>query len=142
METWGTADTVSKGILANRAAVELRWRVVRRILAALAVIQALGSAPAAAQDHWLGRDKALHFGAAFLLSGGGYAGGAALTREPVVRLGTGTMLAMGAGLAKEMSDRHGGDPSLKDLGWDAIGTATGLLAAWLVDHYLFSRERR
>jgi uncharacterized protein YfiM (DUF2279 family) len=116
--------------------------LVRKILPALAVALLLGPTPAAAQDDWLGRDKALHFGATFVLAGAGYAGGAALSREPVVRLGTGAMLAMGAGIAKEMSDRSGGDPSLKDLSWDALGTATGLVTAWLVDHLVLSRARR
>jgi putative lipoprotein len=116
--------------------------VARRIFAVLAAALVLGPTPAAAQDAWLGRDKALHFGATFALAGIGYAGGAALSREPVVRLGVGATLAMGAGIAKEMADRSGhGDPSLKDLTWDALGTATGLLTAWLIDHYVFSRER-
>ena len=85
---------------------------------------------------------ALHFGASFALASVGYAGGAALSREPVVRLGVGATVAMGAGIAKEMADRSGGDPSLKDLTWDALGTATGLVTAWLVDHFLLSRDRR
>jgi len=128
--------------LANAAAVELPWPVVRRIVAVLAVALGLGPTRAFAQDDWLGRDKALHFGASFALAGAGYAGGAALSREPVVRLGVGATVAMGAGIAKEMADRSGGDPSLKDLTWDALGTATGLVTAWLVDHFLLSRDRR
>jgi putative lipoprotein len=116
--------------------------LVRRILAALVVVLVLRPTPAAAQDDWLGRDKGLHFAATFALAGAGYAGGAVLTREPVVRLGMGATVAMGAGIAKEMADRSGGDPSLKDLTWDALGTATGLVSAWLLDHFLFSRDRR
>jgi putative lipoprotein len=117
--------------------------VARRILPVLAVALLAAPTPAAAQDDWLGRDKALHFGASFALAGAGYAGGAALSREPVVRLGIGAAVALGAGIAKEMYDRSGhGDPSLKDLTWDALGTATGLVTAWLVDHFLFSRDRR
>lgn len=97
--------------------------------------------PAAARDDWFGRDKALHFGATFALAGAGYAGGAALSDEPVVRFGAGTTLAMGAGIAKELYDRSsGGDPSLKDLTWDALGTATGLVTAWLIDRYLARRR--
>ena len=30
-----------------------------------------------------------------------------------------------------------GDPSLRDLTWDFIGTGTGLLVCWLVDRYVF-----
>jgi len=111
---------------------------VRNILVGTMALMLLGPTPATAQDDWLGRDKALHFGATFVLAGAGYAGGAALSREPVVRLGTGATLAMGAGIAKEVYDRYsGGDPSLKDLTWDAIGTATGLVTAWLLDRYVF-----
>jgi putative lipoprotein len=111
---------------------------VRNILVGTMALMLLGPTPAAAQDDWLGRDKALHFGATFVLAGAGYAGGAALSREPVVRLGSGAALAMGAGIAKEVYDRYsGGDPSLKDLTWDAIGTATGLFTAWLLDRYVF-----
>jgi uncharacterized protein YfiM (DUF2279 family) len=115
---------------------------VRIAATSLVLVLLLGPTPAAAQDEWLGRDKALHFGATFLLAGAGYAGGAALSREPVVRLGVGATVAMGAGIAKEMADRSGGDPSLKDLTWDALGTATGLVTAWLFDHFVFSRDRR
>jgi putative lipoprotein len=116
--------------------------VVRRTLFLLAVVLGPGPTRAIAQDDWLGRDKALHFGASFALAGAGYAGGAALSREPVVRLGVGATVAMAAGIAKEMADRSGGDPSLKDLTWDALGTATGLVTAWLVDHFVISRDRR
>jgi putative lipoprotein len=111
-------------------------------LPALAVALVLRPTPVSAADDWLGRDKALHFGATFALGGIGYAAGAALSPEPVVRLGVGATLAMGAGIAKEMHDRvSGGDPSLRDLTWDALGTATGLLTAWLLDHYVFSVRR-
>src|SRR6476619_7399996 len=109
IEICGEGGTVAS-VLANGAAVELPCPVLQRILPALAVALVLGPTPAAAQDDWLGRDKALHFGATFVLAGAGYAGGAALTREPVVRLGAGAMVAVGAGIAKEMSDRSGGDP--------------------------------
>jgi uncharacterized protein YfiM (DUF2279 family) len=54
-----------------------------------------------------------------------------------VRLGTGAALGLGAGVAKELFDLHtGGDPSWRDLAWDALGTATGLLVAYLVDLYI------
>jgi putative lipoprotein len=117
------------------------------VLAAVALGFALRPRPARAGDDWFGRDKALHFGASFALAGAAYAGAAALDREPrapaVVPLGIGAMVALGAGVAKEMHDRtSGGDPSLRDLTWDGIGTATGLLTAWLIDHYLLSGRRR
>jgi putative lipoprotein len=112
-------------------------------LLALATLLMMPAAPAAAHDEWFGRDKALHFGATFVLGGTGYAAGAALSPEPVVRFGLGATLGMGAGIAKEMYDRtSGGDPSLRDLTWDAVGTATGLLTAWLIDRFVLAGPRR
>jgi putative lipoprotein len=97
--------------------------------------------PALAQDDWFGRDKALHFGATFVLARGGYAAGAALSREPVVPFVAGATVAMGAGIAKELYDHaSGGDASLRDLTWDAVGTATGLVTAWLIDRFLVHRR--
>lgn len=114
----------------------------RRVAAALlACALSLAIAPrahAAEHDPWFGRDKALHFGACFTLSTGGYAGTALLTEKTPVRAATGAGLALSAGIAKEVYDRYaGGDPSWRDLTWDAVGTATGVLVAWLVDRYLF-----
>ena len=116
--------------------------MTRAILMLLGATLVLTPAPAVARDDWFGRDKALHFGATFALAGAGYAGAALFTEEPVVRLGAGATLAMGAGLAKELYDRtSGGDPSLEDLTWDALGTATGLVTAWLFDRYIFNGKR-
>ena len=114
-----------------------------RLIAALVTGGLLsGAGRASARDDWFGRDKALHFGATFALAGAGYAAGAAFSPEPVVRFGVGGTLAMGAGIAKELYDRSsGGDPSLKDLTWDALGTASGLVTAWLFDRYVFHRGR-
>ncbi|MBN2573696.1 MAG: hypothetical protein JXP73_03960 [Deltaproteobacteria bacterium] len=114
----------------------------RRTLAALlATVLLLASAPraeAADSDPWLGRDKALHFGASFALAGGGYAGTALLSERTSVRAATGACLAASAGIGKEVYDRYsGGDASWRDLAWDAVGTATGVLVAWLLDRYLF-----
>jgi uncharacterized protein YfiM (DUF2279 family) len=111
--------------------------------AALALALLLPAAPAAARDAWLGKDKALHVGATFALASAAYAAAAPLRAVPVVRLGTAATLAMTAGIAKEMRDRatHG-DASLRDLTWDAAGTATGLLVAWLIDRYLLSPRHR
>ena len=93
-------------------------------------------------DPWFGRDKALHFGASVTLAGGGYAGAALLTERPPVRAASGVALALSAGIAKEVYDRYsGGDASWRDLTWDAVGTATGVLVAWLLDRYVFSHSR-
>jgi putative lipoprotein len=79
-----------------------------------------------------GRDKALHFGASGGLALVGY-GASVLTgqREPV-RLAVGAGLALGAGLVKETLDLWtAGDASRRDLAWNVLGTASGLLLAWL-----------
>jgi uncharacterized protein YfiM (DUF2279 family) len=107
-----------------------------RLALLCAALVALPS-PARARDLWLAPDKALHFGATFLLASASYGAAAPLTPPPVVRFGTAAGVAMAVGLAKEMHDRtSGGDPSLRDLAWDAVGTATGLVVAWLVGRYL------
>ena len=94
------------------------------------------------RDAWLGRDKALHFGASAALAMGGYAAAAALSTENTpssYRLGAGALLALGLGVGKEIADRYtGGHPSWRDMGWNALGTATGLATAWLIDRYLLS----
>jgi putative lipoprotein len=108
------------------------------LLAAALLLACAPKASAADSDPWFGRDKALHFGATSVLAGGGYAGTALFTERTGVRATAGAGLAMGAGIAKEVYDRcAGGDASWRDLTWDAIGTATGVLVAWLVDRYLF-----
>jgi uncharacterized protein YfiM (DUF2279 family) len=92
----------------------------------------------ASRDPWLGRDKALHFGASAGLALAGYGGTALLTADQGHRLGVGASLALGAGIGKEIADRYtGGDPSLRDLAWDVVGTASGLVLAWLLDRYVF-----
>jgi putative lipoprotein len=99
-----------------------------------AILLLLLLAGPARADEWLGKDKILHFTISAGIGGAGYGLGALVTPEPVVRLGSGFVLALGAGLAKEMHDRSsGGDPSLRDVAWDAVGAATGVLVAWLVD---------
>ncbi len=113
----------------------------RAVAALLAVALTFALAPravAADPDPWFGRDKALHFGASSLLAGGGYAGAAAFSERTGVRVATGASLALSAGIAKEVYDRYGGgDASWRDLTWDAVGTATGLLVSWLLDRYVF-----
>lgn len=98
---------------------------------------AITAGAAADPDPWIARDKLLHFGGTFTLAAGGYSAAAGLTDQPVVRLGVGAMVGMGAGLAKEMYDRRGsGHASLRDLAWDGAGTVTGLVVSWLIDRYL------
>jgi putative lipoprotein len=118
-----------------------RRQTWRRAVQGTALVGALivAAPPASARDLWLARDKALHFGVTFTLAGGGYLAAAPLRQPPVVRLGMVATLVMATGIGKEMRDRtSGGDPSLRDLTWDALGTATGLAVGWLIDRYLLS----
>ena len=109
-----------------------RRAVAAGVLAAAVAV----SLPARGQtvDDWFGADKALHFSVSALLAGGGYAGAATLTPRPEVRAGVGAGFALTLGVAKEVWDAAGGgDPSWRDLAWDALGAGVGVLSAWLVD---------
>ncbi len=94
------------------------------------------------EDPWFGRDKALHFGATFVIAGGGYGIGALAGMEGYTpRLILGGSLGLGAGLGKEAIDLAGyGDPSYKDLVWDVAGTAVGLGLSALIDFGVHHRD--
>jgi putative lipoprotein len=99
---------------------------------------ALAPSPARAaspdDDPWLGEDKAKHFAVSAVVAGGGYGLSAALVDARGHALILGGAFAFGVGVAKEVADLAGlGDPSWKDLTWDALGTASGLAIAWGVD---------
>ena len=109
------------------------------LLLAVAVLAA--SAPAAAQqaapdpDPWFARDKAWHFDACLGISALTYA---LATWKVTDSRGVGLAIAGGTtlviGAAKEGADALGlGDPSWRDLAWDAIGAVAGLAIAWGVD---------
>jgi len=94
----------------------------------------LARAEPAGADPWFGRDKLTHFAASGSLAVIGYAGGSMLTEDRWLRVGAGAALSVGAGVAKELWDLDGhGDASWRDLSWDLVGTATGLLVAVGVD---------
>ncbi len=102
------------------------------IVVALALL--LLATHARADDKWLGKDKALHFGTSATLAAGGYAASVPFVDSRAKSLLFGGGFAFGLGVAKETWDLAGhGDPSWKDLTWDAIGTVTGLAIAYLVD---------
>jgi putative lipoprotein len=123
---------------AKRDGPALASSLVGVVLAAVVVLAPAPRARAAEPDPWFARDKALHFGATFTLAGGGYAGAALISPRESVRTAAGAGLGLGAGIAKEIYDRYsGGHPSWRDLTWDMVGTATGLLTAWLLDRYVF-----
>jgi putative lipoprotein len=91
-------------------------------------------ADSANADPWFGRDKLVHFAASGSLAVVGYAGASMLTENRPARLGAGAALAVGAGVAKELWDLDGhGDASWRDLSWDLLGAATGLLVSVGVD---------
>ncbi len=106
-----------------------------RILIATAALLALPSAAHAADpDPWLGKDKALHFGASSLIAASGYTIGAFVFDARGHALIAGAALAAAAGIGKETLDLAGyGDPSWRDLTWDGIGMVAGLVVAWSVD---------
>jgi putative lipoprotein len=73
-----------------------------------------------------------------MLAGDGYATMAAMSKRQDHRLLAGFGFAMAVGAGKEVYDRAtGGDASLRDLTWDAVGGATGAAISWLIDRYLF-----
>lgn len=88
-------------------------------------------------DEWLGRDKALHFGASAAIAGTSYGVTTAFTDKRIVAFAIGSGVALGAGIAKESIDALGyGDPSWKDFAWDVAGTLVGLGIAYGVDALL------
>ena len=99
-----------------------------------------GSAAAQADpDPWFAPDKALHCSISAGLAGLGYGSAALFTEDRRLRVVAGAGLALTLGIAKELADLAGlGRPSWKDLTWDLIGTATGLLVSWLLDHFIFA----
>jgi putative lipoprotein len=100
------------------------------------------ASPAAAQDDWLGRDKALHFGISAALSASAYGVSAIWLEPPAHRTLVGASTALVAGAAKEIWDAAGhGDPSGKDFTWDLVGAVTGAGLALAVDLVL-RRVRR
>lgn len=114
----------------------MRASGARLVAVAVAVTTVLAASRARAEheDPWLGRDKALHFGACALFASGGYGLAAIASDDARVRLGVGAAAGLGAGVAKELWDLSGhGDASWRDLTWDVAGTATGLAVAALVD---------
>lgn len=100
----------------------------------MTAMSAAAAASASDPDPWLGRDKALHFGASALLAGGGYAAATGLSSERWKAFAFGGGFALAAGAAKEGLDAMGlGTPSWRDFAWDMAGTAVGLGIAYAVD---------
>jgi putative lipoprotein len=115
------------------------------LIAVVAIAVLTGSAAlvrADERDPWFGRDKAYHFSASALIAAGGYGVTRSFTDDRPTCLAVGGALALTAGVGKELYDLSGrGDPSLRDLTWDVLGTATGLLLIWAVDRFWISAPR-
>lgn len=103
-------------------------------VALVMLVVALTPVSARAQSGgWLGRDKAQHFMVGTAFAAGGYAVGAAVSPSRGKRVAIGFAFGLGSGAAKELRDRKGGDPSWRDFTWHAVGAATGVTVAWLID---------
>ena len=106
---------------------------VPRRAALVAVILALSAAsvPALADppdpDPWFAADKALHFGVATAIAGGGYGLCALVADDVLSRSIVGTGFSVGAVSFKEALDWAGyGTPSAKDVAWGLAGTVVGI----------------
>ena len=110
-----------------------------RIVLPLAVL--LLATPARADDDpWLGKDKAIHFASSTSLAAGGYVLGLRATKSRADALLLAGGFSFGLGIAKETWDLMGhGDPSWKDLTWDAIGSLVGAGIA-LTIHLLVANQ--
>ncbi len=94
----------------------------------------------ASEDPWFSKDKGLHFGISAALAAGGYGLTVPFDDREVVRAGVGAAFSLSIGISKELYDLHrGGALSYRDLVWDFLGTATGVLIAWLIDQALNRR---
>ena len=110
---------------------------MRRAIAVALLFGLSSPALAADPDPWFGRDKALHFTATASLALAGYGGAALKTADPLTRAAAGATLGLGVGIAKELFDLTGaGDASWRDLTWDVVGTATGVLVATAIDYLI------
>jgi putative lipoprotein len=112
------------------------------LVAAVTILSPAASARAQegqGEDAWFARDKALHFGVSAGITMVGYAGASLKTDHRPTRRAAAVLLGLTAGVTKEVWDAFGpGDASWRDLTWDVIGTATGVLVAAGID-WLYQR---
>jgi putative lipoprotein len=109
------------------------------LVVVVAMLSAATSARAQDADPWFGSDKALHFGFSAGITMVGYAGASLKTDHRPTRRAAAVLLGLTAGVTKEVWDAFGpGDASWRDLAWDVIGTATGVLVAAGLD-WLYQR---
>lgn len=83
-------------------------------------------------DGWFSADKAKHFFVSAFIQSASYSLLRTTGLSHKVSLAGASAMTLSLGVGKELRDkRDGGDPSLKDLTWDAAGmaAASGLLSA-------------
>lgn len=89
-----------------------------------------GGATQPTKDSWFATDKAQHFFMAAFVQSLSFSGLRAVELSRGASLVGATVASSAVSVGKELYDaKHGGDPSVKDLTWDAagIGAATLLL---------------
>jgi putative lipoprotein len=85
-----------------------------------------GSVPP--NDPWFGTDKAQHFFMSAFIQSVSFSALRATRLSRTNSLLAATLVSSAVGIGKEIYDaKHGGDPSLKDLTWDAAGIAAASL---------------
>jgi putative lipoprotein len=78
----------------------------------------------AAGDRWVAADKVKHFFMAAFVESGSFSALRLTGMHRTPALNSAIGVAAGIGVGKEVYDRFaGGDPSFKDLTWDAAGIA-------------------
>jgi|SRR5690242_18698794 uncharacterized protein YfiM (DUF2279 family) len=80
-------------------------------------------------DHWFAADKVKHFFLAAFVESGSFSALRLTGMHRTPAFNTAIGVAAGVSVGKEVYDRlAGGDPSLKDLTWDAAGIAAASVA--------------
>ncbi len=114
----------------------MRNRLLRLVAAGTLIATTAAAKPSRADeaDKWVGADKGIHFGVSAVIAGASYGVSAPHFDNRVAPLLIGAGVGVLAGVSKEVWDAAGnGTASWKDLTWDALGIATGLVIAWGLD---------
>ena len=93
------------------------------------LVFSLGGSPRLpAGDAWFGEDKLKHFFTSAFVQSLGYGTLRAVGASHAVALTGASIATATVGIGKEVWDAHGhGDPSAKDLTWDALGAGAATL---------------
>ena len=110
---------------------------------AVAALVLVSGTARAQPDPWFGADQAMHFSISSAAAIFGYGTSAVFLDSPKKRLVYGASVAFLAGVGKELWDASGknGDPSVKDLAWDALGAVVGLAICLAIDQLFFEAPR-